>query len=114
MGYGNYFSSSHEKVLAGLTDVGGNKIYRMRRSNNKSKRDRHAHQAAQRKLKKAHDLLEKQGFLHSSVSLVDLSKLGLEVQLVSCTDYSGTEVFFRFFTLFYAIVSGPEDAPRRW
>ena len=113
MGYENYFSSSHEKVLAGLTDVGGNKIYRMPRST-KADRDRHAHQDAQKKLKKAHDLLEKQGFLHSSVSLVDLSKLGLEVQLVSCTDYSGTEVFFRFFTLFYDIVSGPEDAPGRW
>ena len=113
MGYENYFSSSHEKVLAGLTDVGGDKIYRMRRSN-KIQRDRHAHQNAQKELKKAHDLLKKQGFLHSSVSLADLSKLGLEVQLVSCTDYSGTEVFFRFFTLFYDIVSGPEDAPGRW
>ena len=102
MGYENYFSSSHEKVLAGLTDVGGNKIYRMRRSN-KIQRDRHAHQDAQKKLKKAHDLLEKQGFLHSSVSLVDLSKLGLEVQLVSCTDYSVTEVFFRFFTPLFMI-----------
>ena len=113
MGYGNYFSSSHEKVLAGLTDVGENKIYRMTRSN-KAQRDRHAHQQAQKKLEEAHELLEKQGFLHSSVSLVDLSRLGLEVQLVSCTDYSGTEVFFRSFTLFYDIVSGPEEAPGRW
>ena len=113
MGYENYFSISHEKVLAGLTDVGENKIYRMTRSN-KSQRDRHAHQQAQKKLHEAHELLEKQGFLRSSVSLFDLSELGLEVQPVSCTDYSSTEVIFRFFTLFYDIVSGPADASGRW
>ena len=104
MGYKNFFSSSHEKVLAGLTDVGGNKIYRMTRST-LAQRDRHAHQQAQKKLEKlekleeAHGLLKKQGFLHSSVSLADLSKLGLEVQLVSCTDYSAVAVFFRYVTL---------------
>ena len=98
MGYENYFSSSHEKVLAGLTDVGGNKIYRMTRST-QAQIDRHAHQQAQKKLEEAHDLLKRQGFLDSSVSLVDLSKLGLEVQLVSCTDYSAVEVFFRYVTL---------------
>ena len=98
MGYENYFSSSHEKVLAGLTDVGENKIYRMPRST-KADRDRRAHQQAQKKLEEAHDLLKRQGFLDSSVSLVDLSKLGLEVQLVSCTDYSAVEVFFRYVTL---------------
>ena len=100
MGYKNFFSSSHGKVLAGLTDVGGDKIYRMPRSTiTKADRDRRAHQQAQKKLEKAHDLLERQGFLDSSVSLVDLSKLGLEVQLVSCTDYSAVEVFFRYVTL---------------
>ena len=113
MGYEHYFSSSHEKVIAGLKDVGENKIFRMTRST-QAELDRHAHQQAQKQLRKAHDLLKKQGFLHSSVSLADLSKLGLEVQPVSCTDYSSTEVFFRFFTLFYDIVSGPEDAPGRW
>ena len=112
MGYENYFSISHEKVLAGLTDVGENKIYRMTRSI-KSQRDRHAHQQKQKKLQEAHELLKRQGFRRSPVSLIDLSELGLEVQPVSCTD-SSTEVIFRFFTLFYAIVSGPEDAPGRW
>jgi len=113
VGYENYFSISHEKVLAGLTDVGENKIYRMSRST-KFQRDRHERQQAQKKLLEAHELLEKQGFLRSSVSLFDLSELGLEVQPVSCTDYSSTEVIFRFFTLFYDIVSGPEDASGRW
>ena len=91
---------------------GENKNYRMSRST-QFQRDRHAHQQAQKKLQEAHELLEKQGFRRSSVSLVDLSELGLEVQPVSCTG-SSTEVFFRFFTLFYDIVSGPEDAPGRW
>ena len=91
---------------------GENKNFRMSRST-QVQRDRHAHQQAQKKLQEAHELLEKQGFRRSSVSLVDLSELGLEVQPVSCTD-SSTEVIFRFFTLFYAIVSGPEDAPGRW
>jgi hypothetical protein len=91
---------------------GENKNYRMSRST-QFQRDRHAHQQAQKKLQEAHELLEKQGFRRSSVSLVDLSELGLEVQPVSCTD-SSTEVIFRFFTSFYAIVSGPEDAPGRW
>ena len=113
MGYENYFSISHEKVLAGLTDVGENKIYRMSRSI-QSQRNRHAQQQAQKKLREAHELLKKQGFLHSSVSVADLSKLGLEVQPVSCTDYSSTEVIFRFYTLLYDIVSGPEDASGRW
>jgi len=113
VGYEHYFSSSHKKVIAGLKDVGEDKIFRVPRSY-QSQRDRHKHQQEQMKLRKAHDLLKKQGFLHSSVSLADLSKLGLEVQPVSCTDYSSTEVFFRFFTLFYDIVSGPEDAPGRW
>ena len=99
MGYKNFFSSSHGKVLAGLTDVGGDKIYRMPRSTKSDMRDRRAHQQAQKKLEEAHDLLKRQGFLDSSVSLVDLSKLGLEVQLVSCTDYSAVEVFFRYVTL---------------
>ena len=92
---------------------GENKNYRMSRST-QFQRDRHAHQQAQKKLQEAHELLEKQGFKRSSVSLVDLSELGLEVQPVSCTDYSSTEVIFRFFTLFYDIFSGPEDASGRW
>ena len=53
---------------------------------------------ARQKLQDAHKLLEKQGFRRSSVSLVDLGELGLEVQPVSCT-----EVFFRFFTPFFMI-----------
>ena len=91
---------------------GENKNYRMSRST-QFQRDRHAHQQAQKKLQEAHELLKRQGFRRSPVSLIDLSELGLEVQPVSCTD-SSTEVIFRFFTLFYAIVSGPEDAPGRW
>ena len=91
---------------------GENKIFRMSRST-QVQRDRHAHQQAQKKLQEAHELLKRQGFRRSPVSLIDLSELGLEVQPVSCTD-SSTEVIFRFFTLFYAIVSGPEDAPGRW
>jgi len=113
VGYEHYFSSSHKKVIAGLKDVGGDEIFRMTRTT-KAQIDWREHQLEQKKLGEAHKLLEKQGFLLSSVTLADLSKLGLEVQPVSCTDYSSTEVFFRFFTLFYDIVSGPEDAPGRW
>ena len=93
-GYENYFSFLSEEVLAGLTD-GENRAYRMPRS---AVSQMMANRARQRLLE-AHELLEKQGFRRSSVSLVDLSEMGLEVQPVSCTG-SSTEVFFRFFTPF--------------